>query len=143
MQQGKPYEGQNTDETPVKLYRSDERVMIAAPFPGLEPQDIQVHVTREGEVVLEGRLRGAFKGDKEVILDEWSPGPYYRRVSLNTPVTGEMANVTYENGVIVIALPISQEMRAAEIRPERVSRTEGRRYGNSGHPVGPPADRFP
>jgi HSP20 family protein len=139
MQQGRPYEGPQNADTPVKLYRSDDRVTIAAPFPGLEPQDIQVHVTREGEVVLEGRLRGAFKGDNEVILDEWNPGPYYRRVSLNTPVDGEMANVTYENGVIVVALPVSEEMRAAEIHPERISRTRGRRAGNSGHPIGPPA----
>jgi HSP20 family molecular chaperone IbpA len=70
MQQGRPYEGPGQDDNPVKLYRSDHRVTIAAPFPGLEPQDIQVHITREGEVVLERRLRGAFKGDKEVILDE-------------------------------------------------------------------------
>jgi HSP20 family protein len=62
----------NSRELPVKLYRSEERLTIAAPLPGLEPQDISVDITSEGQLVIEGKARGVFKGDKEVLRDEWN-----------------------------------------------------------------------
>ena len=121
--------------TPVKVYRSDERITIAAPFPGLEPQDISVHITDYGVLIMEGRPRGALKGDKQVLRDEWNPGPYVCRILLDMPVDGSMANVTYENGVLVVSLPITTRMTASDLTLERVTRIEGRRYGNAGHPV--------
>lgn len=123
------------NKTPVKVYRSPERLTVATPFPGLEPQDIIVHVTDGGELIMEGRPRGVFKGDKEVLRDEWNPGPYFCRIDLDSPVDGTMANVTYENGVLVVALPISAQTMPAELSLERLARTEGKRYGNAGHPV--------
>jgi HSP20 family protein len=124
-------------DTPAKVYRSADRITIAAPFPGLEPQDISVRVTDDAELFIHGRLRGTLKGDKEVLRDEWNPGPYRCRVGLGLPVDARLANVTYENGVVVVSLPIAAEMHAAELTLERIARTEGRHYGNAGHPVRP------
>ena len=47
---------------PVKIYRTADRLMIAAPMPGLEPEDIVITVSGSGQLVLEGALRGALKG---------------------------------------------------------------------------------
>ncbi len=121
------------EETPVKVYRSADRLTVAAPFPGLEPQDIQAHVTDDGVLVLEGRPRGVLKGQNEVLRDEWNAGPYFCRVMLDRPVDATLANATYENGVVVVSLPISERMRAFDLTLERVSRMSGRRYGQSGH----------
>lgn len=32
-------------EIPVKVYRTDERLMVVAPMPGLEPENIMIEVT--------------------------------------------------------------------------------------------------
>lgn len=58
----------------VKVYRSTDRLMVAAPMPGLEPEDILVEVTPTGHLLLQGDLRGVLKDIKELLLDEWSVG---------------------------------------------------------------------
>jgi HSP20 family protein len=123
-------------EIPVKVYRSHDRVTVAAPMPGLEPQDIDVEV-RDHELVLHGDLRGTLKGDKDVLQDEWNPGPYHREVRLPSGVDGEMANLTYNNGVLVVVLPVTHETRPAHLTLEVMSPTRGRRFGNTGSPIEP------
>ncbi len=49
---------------PVKLYRTPDRLVVAAPMAGLQPEDIRVDVTADGQLILEGGLRG-------VLREEW------------------------------------------------------------------------
>jgi HSP20 family protein len=122
---------------PVKLYRSSERLTVAAPMPGLEPADIDVEVMAEGRLVLRGKERGAFKGDKEVLLDEWRVGGYHRELELPAPVDAELGNLTYGNGVLVVALPIAARTRPGRLTLEGVGRAWGERVGHAGHPIEP------
>ena len=120
-------------QIPVKVYRTTDRLMIAAPMPGLEPEDILVEVTGNGLLILQGELRGLLKDIKEVLLDEWSVGSYYRELALPNAVDGEQANVTYGNGVLVVALPISNGTRPARLTLDTVGPAHGERAGNAGH----------
>lgn len=120
---------------PVKVYRSDERLMVAAPMPGLEPEDIAVEITGDGRLVLDGALRGTLKGMKDLLVDEWTVGVYHRELSLAEPVNAELANVTYGNGVLVIALPISDVIHPAVLGLTPSGATHGARIGNAGHPA--------
>src|SRR5258708_9939695 len=83
---------------PVKVYRTDARLMIAAPMAGLEPENIMVEVTNDDRLILHGDQRGMLKEVKELLLDEWSVGVYYRELALPVPVNAVCANVTYGNG---------------------------------------------
>jgi HSP20 family protein len=124
-----------TEHIPVKMYRGPDRLVIAAPMAGLEPEDILVEVTAGGELSLHGLERGALKGEKDVLLDEWNPGPYHRRVALPDPVDGELANVTYGNGVLVVALPLAERTRPARLTLATVGPAHGERIGSHGSPV--------
>jgi len=119
---------------PVKVYRTDERLMVAAPMPGLEPENIVVEVTADARLLLHGDLRGALKEVKELLLDEWSVGIYHRELVLPIPVNAMCANVTYGNGVLLVTLPISQQTHPARLVLERITPTHGERKGNAGHP---------
>ncbi len=119
---------------PLKVYRTAERLMVAAPMPGLEPEDIVVEVTPDGLLSLHGELRGRLKEIKELLLDEWSAGAYHRELALAAPVNGTCANVTYGNGVLLVTLPISDQTLPARLVLKRVTPTHGRRRGNAGHP---------
>jgi HSP20 family protein len=121
-----------TQEIPANVYQSDERVMIAAPMPGVEPQNITVSVSDGPMVTLHADLRGALKGDKDIVMDEWTPGPYHRELELPTNVDGAHANVTYNNGVLVVALPVSDQTTAAELSLDAVTATQGKNVGNRG-----------
>jgi HSP20 family protein len=120
---------------PVKVYEAEERLMIATPMPGLEPGDIIVEVTRDNVLRLQGQARGAFKDQKHVHTDEWDAGPYGRELPLPASVDAEMANVTYHNGILVVALPLAEQTRAARLTLDRIAPDYGERVGNSGHPV--------
>ena len=119
---------------PVKIYRTDERLMVATPMAGLEPENIVVEVTADGRLVLHGELRGMLKEVKELLLDEWSVGTYHRELALITPVNAECANVTYGNGVLLVTLLISEQTLPARLTLERITPTHGERKGNAGHP---------
>jgi len=118
---------------PVKMYRTSDRLMVAAPMPGVEPEDILVDVTEDHHLLLQAGLRGALKDVKELLLDEWSVGDYYREIELPDAVDGIHANVTYGNGVLVVVLPISQQHTPATLTLEKTARDHGEYVGNSGH----------
>jgi HSP20 family protein len=118
---------------PVKVYRTDDRVMIAAPMAGLEPENILVEVTNDGRLILHGDERALLKEVKELLIDEWSVGAYHRELALSVPVNAVCANVTYGNGVLVVTLPISDQTTPARLTLAQVTPTHGEHRGNAGH----------
>jgi hypothetical protein len=60
-------------------------------------------------ISLNGKLRGILKDVKEIGVDEWSVGSYHRELDLPLGVDAERANVTYENGVLVVMSHLDQE----------------------------------
>lgn len=118
---------------PVKVYRTDERLMIAAPMAGLEPENIVVEVTNDDRLILHGDQRALLKEVKQLLLDEWSVGVYHRELALPVPVNAACANVTYGNGVLLVALPISDQTSPARLTLERITPTHGEHKGNAGH----------
>ena len=122
-------------QIPLKVYRSRERLTVAAPMAGLEPEDISVEVTSDDRLILRGDLRATFKGENEVLLDEWSVGGYSRQFQLPCPVDGRIANVTYGNGVLVVALPITTQTQPGRLTLDVIGTARGEHAGNQGHPV--------
>jgi HSP20 family molecular chaperone IbpA len=103
---------------------------MAAPMPGLGPEDICVRVDDRGRVTLEGRLCekddcGALKGSNDVLTEEWTVGPYLRELDVPDAVDGEAGIVTYGNGVLVVSLPFAERTRPATLRLERTAPDRG------------------
>lgn len=122
---------------PVKMYQTTHRLVVAAPMPGLEPGDILVRVTTGGALELHGKRRGPRQDEMNLLLDEWGVGPYERTLSLPCPVDGPHADVTYGNGVLVVALPKSTRMEPADLPLERVGLARGQRVGSHGKGLTP------
>jgi HSP20 family protein len=128
-------EREKVQQVPIKMYRSADRLMVAAPMPGMEPENIVVQVTEDGHLVIRGEVRGLLKDIKELLIDEWSAGTYFRDVPLSDPVNGEDANVTYGNGILVVALPISNRITTVTLLLDKVGVARGEHTGNAGHPA--------
>jgi HSP20 family protein len=90
---------------PLKVYRAANRLTVAAPMAGMEPEDIVVEITEDGRLLLDGRVRAVLKEVNELVLDEWSVGAYCRDYTLPEPVDGSEAVATYGNGVLVVTFP--------------------------------------
>jgi HSP20 family protein len=124
---------------PVRMYTTDSRLMIAAPMPGLEPDDISVSVA-DAHVTIRGQERGPRQHERGLLLAEWTVGPYERQIELPQPVNGALANATYGNGVLVLALPIlasGQPSVRSEFVLEVIAATRGERVGHSGRDLHP------
>jgi HSP20 family protein len=142
---------------PVNVFRTPDRLTVAAPMPGLLPEDISITVNAENMLELKGALRGvpadvqvfhhpapARRGSarpkiveevRELILEEWTVGSYHRELELPVAVNGSLATATYANGVLVVALPTAKKSVAARIELTRVGAARGERVGSAGHPV--------
>ncbi|QBD82655.1 Hsp20/alpha crystallin family protein [Ktedonosporobacter rubrisoli] len=120
-------------QIPVKIYRSSDRLMVATPMPGLQPEDILIKITEDGHMVVEGEVRGVLKEVKELVLDEWSVGGYYRELELPNAVDALHANATYGNGVLVVAMPMSERTVGGTLMLSKTGDDHGERVGNVGH----------
>jgi HSP20 family protein len=118
---------------PIKMYRTQDRLTVAAPMPGIQPEDLLIRITERNSLVLQGEIRGVLKDIKEVLVDEWNPGGYYREIVLPNTVDGAHANVTYGNGVVVVVLPLSEKTAIADITVPKIGTDRGERVGHAGH----------
>jgi HSP20 family protein len=121
---------------PLNMYSTNGRLMVTAPMPGLEPENIAIQVTEDGRLLLQGELRGMLKehDGKQRFLEEWHVGAYTRDVALPLPVNAVCANVSYGNGVLALAFPLSDHLVPARLTLERVAPAHGQHQGNAGHP---------
>ena len=124
---------------PVRVYTTDSRIMIAAPMPGLGAENISVTVA-DIHVTIRGQERGPRQHERDLLLAEWTVGPYERRIDLPQPVNGALANATYGNGVLVLALPLmapGQPGVRSEFILEVIVATRGERVGHTGRDLRP------
>src|SRR5262245_28076572 len=135
---------QQSTTVPVRVYQIDDRIMVAAPLPGLEPEDITVTIAGP-RVTIRGVERGPGQHERDLIMAEWTIGPYDRELVLPQPVHGDLANATYGNGVLVLALPklgTGEPEVATEFRLQPVGATiHGERVGHSGSTITPTTTR--
>jgi len=124
---------------PVQLHRAQGLLVLAAPMPGLEPQDISVSIHHD-RVTIRGDYRASRHDQPETVISEWTMGPYHRDLSLPQPVSGRLTNATYGNGVLVLAMPtLEPDMQedVTEFQLEADTGTRGQRIGHMGSEIEP------
>jgi HSP20 family protein len=124
----------DTRALPVRVYEAGEKIMIAAPMAGLAPEDIAVTVDGD-RVRIRAALRGPHQQSIRLIAAEWSVGPYDRELRLSSAVDGQLTNVTYGNGVLVVAMPKTRSVERAgamQISLTAIEATRGEHVGHVG-----------
>ena len=123
---------------PVRIYESGNHLMLAAPMPGLQPQDISISIA-DHTISIRGEERGPRQDNLELLIAEWNIGPYFREIALEQAVNGPLTNATYGNGVLVLAMPKARDALAidAEFTLEPISATRGERIGHTGSAINP------
>lgn len=117
---------------PVQLHRAQGLLVLAAPMPGLEPQDISVSI-HKNRVTIRGEYRASRHDQPETLISEWTMGPYHRDVSLPQPVSGGLTNATYGNGVLVLAMPILESDAQADATEFQLKAETGTRGQHVSH----------
>lgn len=128
---------------PVNLYHEGDRLMVAAPMPGMEPQNIEI--TLDGSrVTIQAALRGPGQlRTQSFLLQEWSSGPYERTLDLPSAVDGSRANATYDNGILVLIMPTAEEGIPAHLQMVKMGTAKGQLIGHVGHGSSVPGRTLP
>ena len=123
---------------PVRISDNEDLILLAAPMPGLEPENITVSI-RDHVVQIKGEERGPRQHELNLKVAEWRIGPYVREVSLDQPVNGAMTNATYGNGVLVLSIPKAKNGSGsnAEFQLKQMEPTRGERIGYTGSEIRP------
>ena len=124
---------------PVRVYQTDDLVMVVAPLPGVEPEDIEVSIT-EDRVTVSATERGHGQHRRDVVVAEWTIGGYRRELRLPQPVSGKLTDATYGNGVLVLAMPRAVGKVGTDVtfRLQPVhARTRGEHVGHTGSSIEP------
>jgi len=121
------------------MHQTSDLLVLAAPMPGLEPDDITVATNGDRNIVC-GEYRGSRHAQPEALLSEWTIGPYYREVTLPQLVHGELTNATYGNDVLVLSIPKlapGAQEGDTEFRLQALTDTRGQRVGHTGAYIEP------
>lgn len=109
-QSGEP--GGETMVVPVNVYEAGEALVVVAPLPGVQAEDVSVSV--EGQQL---RIVAAMRSPaaKDYLVHEWHYGPFERLVDLPDGFGGG-GTATFGNGQLAIRLKRGQGGGAIEVK---------------------------
>ena len=116
---------------PVNVYRNNNRVVVTAPSPGLEPANLRIEVRGRRLSMLEDE-RGPGQERIQYVRREWRTGPARRSIVLPAPVDAGRANATYDNGVLIVILPVARKATPGVIDLAKIGTAKGRRIRHVG-----------
>jgi len=123
-----------TDATavPVNIFENERELMVVAPMPGVAPEDISIDVTDDGGLTVRASIHGEGQERINYLTREWSYGPYERSIQLPCAVDALRANVTFGNGVVMIAFPKADRTHSGKVLVQRTGHTRGVAAGHRG-----------
>ena len=112
---GRSAESQGTFGLPLDITENEDNFVVQASVPGVKPEDIEVTVN--GETLT---IKGEMKADEEkkgerYHLRERRWGSFQRSVTLPAPIKADQVDAAYNNGVLTLTLP-----KTEEVKPKRI-----------------------
>ncbi|HEY3268052.1 MAG TPA: Hsp20/alpha crystallin family protein [Armatimonadota bacterium] len=113
---GRPAPDQ-TQTLAVNLLDADGSLVLTAPLPGMQPEDIEISV-RGQSLNIRAQRKGQQADRSGYIRREWGFASYQRGLELPSAVEADKATASYRHGVITITLPKADANRAQSIKIE-------------------------
>ena len=117
----RPWNGGTRGETGVSalaldMYESGDDLVVTAAVPGVKPEDIDI--TIQGDVLtIKGQSETDLQNEQTgVHLHERRYGRFFRQVALPHSVKSDAAEATFENGILRLRLPKTEEARERKIQ---------------------------
>ncbi len=99
----------------LDVYEDKDNVYVKAELPGMKREEIDVSL-HDGTLSISGERKSEEKHqDAEVYRSERFVGKFQRSVSLPTPVAADNVNAQYQDGVLTITLPKTEEAKPKHI----------------------------
>lgn len=101
---------------PLDVHQTADEIVVTAALPGIKPDDVDITIT--GQTL---SIRGEFKADEEISRDQYlyrerRHGTFNRQIQLPVRVQGDAASATFENGLLTLSIPKSEEVKPRQIQ---------------------------
>lgn len=109
-------EGGSTWSSPaIDMYQTDNEVVVKAALPGIKAEEVQINVT--GDILT---IKGEVKHEEEKKDRSWHIreqrwGEFERSIRLPTAVISDKAKADFEDGILTITLPKSEDVKPKTI----------------------------
>lgn len=101
---------------PVDVYETEDAVVVEAPVPGVKAEDVDVSITGD-TLTIKGESKFEKKVEREnYIRQERRYGSFCRAVTLPGGLKTDKAEAEFQNGVLSITFPKSEEMKPKSIK---------------------------
>ncbi|HEY5984281.1 MAG TPA: Hsp20/alpha crystallin family protein [Anaerolineales bacterium] len=99
----------------IDLFETENDVVVKAALPGMKAEDVEINVTGDmltikGQTKEESELK-----EKAYHIREHRWGSFERSVPMPTSVVSEKAKAEFENGILTITLPKTEEVKPKTI----------------------------
>lgn len=98
----------------VDIYESEKELTLYAEVPGVRPEDVDLHYEK-GELTLHGKVRARQAGRRNVLLQEYGEGDFYRAFTVYESIDAGRIEAECKNGVLIIHLPKAEAARPRQI----------------------------
>ena len=95
----------------IDMYQTEDDVVVKATLPGMKADDVQINIT--GDVLsIKGEMKEKNETkDKNYYVREQRWGSFERSVMLPTSVVSDKAKAEFEDGILTITLPKTEEVK--------------------------------
>lgn len=100
----------------VDVYQDEHNLYIRAFVPGIDPNTIDIDITRDMITLKGNSFRESTVGDENYFQQELSWGSYARTISLPREIDIEGADAKCRNGTLTITLPKLDKDRRTKLR---------------------------
>jgi HSP20 family protein len=99
---------------PVDLYREQDRYILNADMPGVDPGSVDIDVDGQLLTIRAQRTAAEHTGVKW-LTQERPHGSYLRQFSIGDGVDTDGISATYDNGVLSVVIPVSERAKPRKI----------------------------
>ena len=100
----------------LDVYETSDNLVVKATIPGVKPDDITLTL-KQGVLVIQGKAEEAREEKEErYYLRERRSGGFHRAISLPEGLDVKKAEATFEDGVLTVTLPRTEEAKPQEIK---------------------------
>lgn len=106
----------HTANLAIDMYETNDQVVVKAALPGIKPEEIEITITGNtltisGESKEESQVK-----EKDYIRKEQRYGSFTRSVTLPNGLKADKADATFENGVLTLQVPKSEQVKPKTIK---------------------------
>ncbi len=104
------------DNIPVDIYQTENEVIVKATLPGVKPEEVDISVSGETLTIKAEKKEDKEIREKDYIRKENRYGMVSRSVTLPAQVDADKAEAMFENGVLNLKLPKSEQAKPKQIK---------------------------